>query len=105
MSTGYKSFSKQSAHPFKDTVLFWVVWVIFARNLKDCRESIRKRLDCWSDPFGDLYQDKQNNALVSRSQTGRKGCPNVLVDQQYSNVFPLSGERVKRLLDSGCLRL
>jgi hypothetical protein len=55
--------------------------VVLARNLEDGREGIRKRLDCWSDAFGDLYIKNldlvNGDAFFNREK--KKGVPFVRV--------------------------
>lgn len=47
--------SKQSAHTFEDTVLFWVVRVVFAGDFEDGREGVSEGVYTVTNALRDLY--------------------------------------------------
>ena len=46
--------SKQPSHPLQHTILFWVIWMVFTRDLEHGGEWFGERIDACPDTFRNL---------------------------------------------------
>lgn len=93
--------AKQTTDSPQHTVLLRVVGVVFARNLEERWECGSVGIDSVSYPVGNLSGPCQ----LLEPEDPRNLTTNMLVDQYNANVFPLSRESLKCLLDGRGIRL
>lgn len=55
MNSALSLLSKQPSHPLEYTILFRVIWVVLARDLKNGRESLGVGIDAVPDTLCNLY--------------------------------------------------
>lgn len=74
--------------------------MILTRDLEDCRERFGKGIDAASNAFGNLEQEingkrAANITMMLNLRNKRKTRTDMLVNKNYSNIFPFLGEIFK----------
>lgn len=100
-SNSYRLLAEQLPHSSQHTVLLWVIWMVFGRNLEHSRESVLKLVNRISNLLRDLP-----HILVELRSSPITCCGTyMLIDQYNTDILPLLCESIESRVDLALLSL
>lgn len=65
---------KQPSHPLQHTILVWIIWMVFTRNLKHGGEWVGERVDTCPDSFRNLHIKNHQYAAIQDMDRAERTC-------------------------------